>query len=324
MTQQRPPGTRFHPGFDNADNAAEYLAAAEDGLNMALAAPLGDKATAAHAAVAGTRATIGVGRYLAAILNHLDHPQPPAGTCTATWEPRRAGSPGTHHACRHPHGHTGAHESPDGDARWIDGASGAEHLHSALSTEPAPSHHCPHVDPNSGAQCTRTPGHTLHHAHGTIMWTPDPCEAASITGIDKWCILASNHEGAHYFQFASGNAGRCTAFEPMVNGGIRLCALMAGHNRDHVTWHGIDWAGPDDTPVPIHPETPCTVPGIPGTGRRCDKSDGHTGDHRYVDACDSHSNRGHRCRNSEPGHQLHHDLYGRTWFVVEGRSVSTE
>lgn len=265
MTQPHPPGTRFLPGFDHADNAAEYLAAAEDGLNMALAAPLGDTATAVHAAVAGTRATIGVGRYLAAILNRLDAERGP---------------------------------------------------------EPAPSRHCPNVDPNSGAQCTRTPGHTLHHAHGTTMWTPDPCEAASITGIDKWCILASNHEGAHYFLFASENAGRCAATEPMVNGGIRLCAIVAGHTFDHVTWHGIDWAGPEDTPVPIHPETPCTVPGIPG--RRCDKSDGHTGDHRYVDACDSHSNRGHRCRNTEPGHQLHHDLYGRTWFVVEGHSVSTE
>jgi hypothetical protein len=29
VTQQRPPATRFHPGFDNADNADEYLAAAE-------------------------------------------------------------------------------------------------------------------------------------------------------------------------------------------------------------------------------------------------------------------------------------------------------
>lgn len=312
MTQQRPPGTRFLPGFDHADNADEYLAAAEDGLNMALAAPLGDKATAVHAAVAGTRATIGVGRYLAAILNRLDQPQP------ATCEQPRPDDGDRQYitACTLRHGHTGPHEDEDGGT-WHDTIG-------KPIPEPAPSRHCKHVDPNSGAQCTRTPGHTLHHAHGTTMWTPDPCEAASITGIDKWCILASNHEGAHYFQFASENAGRCTAFEPMVNGGTRLCALMAGHDRHHVTWHGIDWAAPEETAVAVHPETPCTVPGTPGTGRRCDKSDGHTGDHFYVDACDSHSNRGHRCRNTEPGHQLHHDLYGRTWFVVEGQSVATE
>jgi hypothetical protein len=167
---------------------------------------------------------------------------------------------------------------PTGDARWIDGARGADHLHSTLST----SQRRPHTARTS----TRTAAHsapappatpsTTHTAPpcGHPTRAKPPASPASTSGASspatmRGPITSSSHRRT---------PGVVQAFEPMVK--RRHPPLRThGRTRPRPTSHGtgIDWAGPDDTPVPIHPETPCTVPGIPG--RRCDKSDGHTGDH---------------------------------------------
>lgn len=62
---------------------------------------------------------------LVAIADALN--KPPVGTCTAFNAHTILGRT-EHHPCRHPHGHTGAHQSTTGDLLWVDQASGASYL----------------------------------------------------------------------------------------------------------------------------------------------------------------------------------------------------
>ncbi len=54
-----------------------------------------------------------------------DSKRPPAGTCTAVLRTEYFPGDAATHSCRHPHGHTGAHQDFRRTNTWMDNATGA-------------------------------------------------------------------------------------------------------------------------------------------------------------------------------------------------------
>lgn len=180
--------------FDRLDNGREYLAAAEDSINMIWpdihTATTDDYVRATYlATVAATRALIGIGR----ILDHNTQ-QPERGACAAHYDTPIAREFSTTTPCTYSHGHTGAHRAASGDT-WTDHPPLLWHTTTQGCKATLKNTPCIHNAEHDGP-------HT--DMYGSTWHTDPPTEADAITPIGNPTTFTAPHTGIYAFGIPTG------------------------------------------------------------------------------------------------------------------------